>query len=238
MKDQVKKAALGDADALVELNRVLEPLSAEKRVAWSLANLPGAHVLSSSFGAQAAVSLHMVTRQAPRIPVILLDTGYLFPETYAFVEKLTERLALNLKVYRSTLSPAWIEARFGKLWEQGVAGLAKYHDLTKLEPMRRALRETGARSWFSGLRRSQARTRKTSGRSNGATGACASTRSWTGAIATWASTSRSTSCPTTRCGTAVMCRSVTGTRPAPCTKWATRRRRASSASSASAGCTA
>ena len=40
--------------------------------------------------------------------MILLDTGYLFAETYAFVEKLTERLGLNLKVYRSTLSPAWI----------------------------------------------------------------------------------------------------------------------------------
>ena len=159
MKDQVRKAALGDGNALAELNHVLEPLSAKQRVAWSLENLPGAHVLSSSFGAQAAVSLHLVTRQAPRIPVILLDTGYLFAETYAFVEKLTERLGLNLKVYRSTLSPAWIEARFGKLWEQGVAGLEKYHDLTKLEPMRRALRETGARSWFSGLRRSQARTR-------------------------------------------------------------------------------
>jgi phosphoadenosine phosphosulfate reductase len=159
MKEQVKLAAQGDAGALIELNRVLEPLSAEKRVAWSLKHLPGAHVLTSSFGAQAAMSLHMVTRQAPRVPVILLDTGYLFPETYAFVEKLTERLSLNLKVYRSTLSPAWIEARFGKLWEQGVAGLDKYNDLTKLEPMRRALRETAAHSWFSGLRRSQARSR-------------------------------------------------------------------------------
>jgi len=159
MKEQVKLAAQGDAGALIELNRVLEPLSAEKRVAWSLKHLPGAHVLTSSFGAQAAVSLHLVIRQAPRVPVILLDTGYLFPETYAFVEKLTERLSLNLKVYRSTLSPAWIEARFGKLWEQGVAGLDKYNDLTKLEPMRRALRETAAHSWFSGLRRSQARSR-------------------------------------------------------------------------------
>ncbi len=61
---------------------MLEPLSAEKRVAWSLEHLPGEHVLSSSFGAQAAVSLHLVTRQAPRLPVILIDTGYLFPETY------------------------------------------------------------------------------------------------------------------------------------------------------------
>jgi phosphoadenosine phosphosulfate reductase len=160
MNALVKAAAAGDAEALGRINGMLEPLSAEKRVAWALEYLPGAHVLTSSFGAQAAVSLHLVTRQAPRVPVILLDTGYLFPETYTFIETLTERLSLNLKVYRSTLSPAWIEARFGKLWEQGVAGLEKYNDLTKLEPMRRALRETGARSWFSGLRRVQARTRR------------------------------------------------------------------------------
>lgn len=159
MKPQLRSAARGEEVALADLNRMLEPLSAEQRVAWSLQHLPGAHVLTSSFGAQAAVSLHLVTRQAPRLPVILLDTGYLFPETYAFVERLSERLCLNLKVYRSTLSSAWIEARFGRLWEQGVAGLDKYNALTKLEPMRRALRETGAHSWFSGLRRSQARSR-------------------------------------------------------------------------------
>jgi phosphoadenosine phosphosulfate reductase len=159
VKELVKEAARGEAGALAEINRGLEPLSAEKRIAWALDHLPGAHVLTSSFGAQAAVSLHLVARQAPRVPVILLDTGYLFAETYAFVETLTERLSLNLRVYRSTLSPAWIEARFGKLWEQGVAGLDKYNDLTKLEPMRRALRETGAHSWFSGLRRTQSRSR-------------------------------------------------------------------------------
>ena len=159
-KELAARAATGNAGALAELNAVLRPMSAEQRVAWALRELPGAHVLSSSFGAQSAVSLHLVTRQAPRLPVILLDTGYLFPETYEFIESLTERLALNLKVYRSTRSPAWIEARFGKLWEQGVDGLTKYHDLTKLEPMRRALRETGARTWFSGLRRSQSRSRE------------------------------------------------------------------------------
>ena len=184
MNELVKNAARGEAGALAEINRMLEPLSAEKRVAWALDQLPGAHVLTSSFGAQAAVSLHLVTRQAPRVPVILLDTGYLFPETYAFVETLTERLSLNLKVYRSTLSPAWIEARFGKLWEQGIAGLDKYNDLTKLEPMRRALRETGAHSWFSGCGARNRAAATTSGRSNGAPAPSGSTRSWSGPIAT------------------------------------------------------
>jgi len=68
--------------ALAETNAQLESLSAEQRVAWSLDNLPGEVVLSSSFGIQAAVSLHLITQQYPDIPVILTDTGYLFPETY------------------------------------------------------------------------------------------------------------------------------------------------------------
>ena len=54
------------------------------RVAWALDNLPGEYVLSSSFGIQAAVSLHLVNQIRPDIPVILTDTGYLFPETYRF----------------------------------------------------------------------------------------------------------------------------------------------------------
>lgn len=140
-------------------NRYLEKLDARARVAWALEHLPGAHVLSSSFGVQAAVMLHMVTREAPGIPVVLLDTGYLFAETYGFVDKLTERLDLNLKVYRSTLSPAWQEARFGRLWEQGEAGLDHYHRLNKIEPMQRALDELGATTWFAGLRRSQSPSR-------------------------------------------------------------------------------
>jgi len=145
--------------SLAELNASLARLTAEQRVAWALENIPGEHVLSSSFGAQAAVSLHMVTRQRPQIPVVLIDTGYLFPETYRFVDELTERLALNLKIYRSPLGPAWMEARHGRLWEQGVNGIDRYNQLRKVEPMQRALSELGATSWFAGLRRDQSRSR-------------------------------------------------------------------------------
>ena len=89
---------------LAALSSEFRALRAADRVAAALECLPGQHVLSSSFGAQAAVSLHLVTRLAPRIPVILIDTGYLFPETYRFIDELTQRLDLNLKVYRSAQS--------------------------------------------------------------------------------------------------------------------------------------
>lgn len=145
---------------LERVNRELESMSAEQRVAWALERFQGRIVLSSSFGAQAAVSLHMVTRQWADIPVVLIDTGYLFPETYQFIDALTERLALNLKVYRAELSPAWLEARHGKLWEQGLEGIELYNRITKVEPMQRALEELQAQSWIAGLRRQQSSTRQ------------------------------------------------------------------------------
>ncbi len=148
-----------DGRALASLNTWLAGRSAEQRVSWALRQLPGTHALSSSFGAQAAVSLHLLTREQPQLPVILIDTGYLFPETYQFVDALTERLALNLKVYRPQIDRAWAEARYGRLWEHGVEGLDRYNRMRKLEPMQRALAELGVRSWFAGLRRSQARSR-------------------------------------------------------------------------------
>lgn len=141
------------------IQRRLDRLSAQERVAWALEKLPGEFALTTSFGIQAAVSLHLLTRIRPEIPVIFIDTGYLFPETYRFADELTTRLNLNLKVYRSVLSPAWIEARYGKLWELGVEGITQYNHIVKVEPMNRAVRELHLGSWFSGLRRSQSRSR-------------------------------------------------------------------------------
>jgi phosphoadenosine phosphosulfate reductase len=145
--------------ALAELNAWLGTQSAEQRVAWALENTAGEHALSSSFGAQSAVSLHMVTAQAPQVPVIVVDTGYLFPETYRFIDELGERLKLNLKVYRPQIGVAWMEAKFGRLWEQGVDGIERYNRMRKVEPMQRALNELGVRTWIAGLRRSQSGSR-------------------------------------------------------------------------------
>ena len=148
-----------DRDTLATINRSFESLSAAQRVEQALELLPGAYVLSSSFGAQSAVMLHLVNSLVPGIPVVLIDTGYLFPETSRFIDELTEKLGLNLKIFRSDSSPAWQESRFGKLWDQGIDGIERYNRINKKEPMDRALRELGANTWFSGLRRVQAKTR-------------------------------------------------------------------------------
>jgi phosphoadenosine phosphosulfate reductase len=150
-----------DARARDKLEARLLALSAEERVDWALEHLPGQHVLSSSFGAQSAVSLHLLTQRLPEMPVVVVDTGYLFPETYRFIDELTERLSLNLHVVRPHLSPAWLQARYGELWNQGREGLDRYNRLAKVEPMQRALVDLGAGTWFAGLRRQQSLSRAT-----------------------------------------------------------------------------
>lgn len=140
-------------------NAGLEGKSAEAIVRWAGERFGRGLVLSSSFGAQSAVMLHLVTRVLPEIPVVWVDTGYLFPETYRFAAELTERLGLNLKVYSPAMTPARFEAVHGKTWEEGVEGLDAYHEVFKVEPMRRALRELGATAWFAGLRAKQSDTR-------------------------------------------------------------------------------
>ena len=138
----------------------LEKLAPEKRIAWALDTFSGKIAMSSSFGAQSAVSLHMITRQWPDIPVILIDTGYLFEETYDFIGQLTDRLSLNLQVYSNPMTPAWQEKKFGKLWENGVDGIEQYNEMNKVEPMDRALRDLTVETLFSGLRRQQSTTRE------------------------------------------------------------------------------
>ena len=142
------------------VDRRLSEAAAPDRIAWALGQFGSSLVLSTSFGAQSAVMLHMATRIVPDIPVVFIDTGYLFPETYLFADELTRRLRINLKVYRAVESPAWMEARHGRLWEKGAEGIAAYNQIAKVAPMQRALAELGARAWLAGLRRVQSSTRE------------------------------------------------------------------------------
>jgi len=141
---------------LAAVNQKLANSEAIAIIEWAAKTFGDGLVLSTSFGIQSAVMLHLVTRVVPNIPVIWVDTGYLPPETYQFAEELTQKLKLNLKVYQSPLSPARMEAIYGKLWAQkDVESLNRYDLLRKVEPMQRALQELNAIAWLAGLRRSQ-----------------------------------------------------------------------------------
>jgi phosphoadenosine phosphosulfate reductase len=141
-------------------NREMATASPEAVVRWAVAEFGDGLALSSSFGAHSAAMLHLVTRIAPRIPVIFIDTGHLFPETYRFAEELRERFSLNLHVFSPRITAARQEATEGRLWEQGEQAVRRYLALNKVEPMQRGLQELEVGAWIAGLRASQTEHRR------------------------------------------------------------------------------
>lgn len=141
------------------INKRMVSWTASQRISWALKNLPKQHIVSTSFGAQAAVMLHLMTFHKPDILVVFIDTGYLFDETIEFSKHLTSTLNLNLKTFRPLLDREKYEKKFGKVWENGLEGLELYNQNRKVEPMQRALNDLHAATWFSGIRKEQSPTR-------------------------------------------------------------------------------
>ena len=160
-------------DAAPDLEAAAQRLgeaSAAETIAWAAEAWGGRLALSTSFGIQSAVMLHLVSQIAPDVPVVWVDTGYLPAETYRFADELTKRLDLDLHVAEAALSPARMEALYGKLWEGSREELDLYHRLRKVEPLERALRSLGSEALLSGLRADQTDHRATLprvGRHNG-----------------------------------------------------------------------
>ncbi|MFP6900651.1 MAG: phosphoadenylyl-sulfate reductase [Opitutales bacterium] len=140
-------------------NAELAKLDAQGRVAWAWERFGEGLVMTTSFGLQSAVMIHLVREVNKEIPILFVDTGYLFPETYQYAELLRDKLGIEPKIYSATLSPLYQQIRFGRLWEQGPEGMEKYNLINKVEPMQRALKELGATAWLAGLRREQSASR-------------------------------------------------------------------------------
>jgi phosphoadenosine phosphosulfate reductase len=149
------------SETLVPLNQMFETASAEKIVEWTIAEFGAQHtVLSSSFGADSAVMLHMATRLVPDMKVIFVNTGYLFPQTHAHMEALRLRLNLNVWIYRTRNDP------IAYLHESGEENPSWRNDIdrcctaNKNEPFQRAMKDLQPKAWLRGIRRAQAATRQ------------------------------------------------------------------------------
>ena len=124
---------------------------------WAAATFGDGLALSSSFGADSAVMLHLATRVKPDVKVITVDTGFIFPETRDFREALADRLSLNLHVYRPLVGREVFLAEHGKMWRSSPDACC---GMNKREPFDRAKRELGVRGWMTGVRREQSVTRR------------------------------------------------------------------------------
>jgi phosphoadenosine phosphosulfate reductase len=153
--------AMSEQLDLESVNEVAKTWGPERIVEWAGQQWgPAGLVMSSSFGAESAVLLHMASRAVPGIKVIFVDTGYLFPETWGFMEDLRRRMDLNVWVYRTKNDPIAYLQQAGETdptWRQNVEACC---GVNKNEPFDRAMRELAPSAWLRGIRRNQAETRK------------------------------------------------------------------------------
>lgn len=153
---KVRKSSTADPAVLAA---ELSGLKAGERLRRLGERFGGRLAASTSFGIQSAVMLDLIARHAPEIPVVFVDTGYLFPETYRYGQQLVERFGTDLRVYQPEMTAARMEALHGRLWERDEESRDHYATITKIEPMARALKDLGADLWISGVRRSQSSSR-------------------------------------------------------------------------------
>ncbi len=146
-----------------ETNKNLEKLTPQAQLKWGFEQFDERFAMTTSFGIQSAVLLHMSRGLKINIKpkVIWIDTGYLPKETYTYAEELTKLLDLEVEVVQSPISPARMEALYGRLWETGVnKDLEKYHQIRKVEPLEKALSDLNIHCWASGVRKGQTKNRQ------------------------------------------------------------------------------
>ena len=121
-----------------------------------LAKRPESRVcLTCSFQAEDIIVLDLLHERLPNIPVLFLETGYHFAETYEFRDKLAKEWHLNLVNVVPRKTVAQQENEFGILYREEPT---KCCQLRKVEPLLEALEPFEI--WFTGLRREQSPTRK------------------------------------------------------------------------------
>ena len=148
---------------LRKYNEEIVDMNPQEMLTWGYEKFDNQFAITTSFGIQSSVLLDMVSklRLQKKIKIFWIDTGYLPLETYQYAEKLIEDLSLEVEVLQSELSPARMEAKYGRLWETNKeSDLDKYHDLRKIKPLENGLKKYNISCWASGVRSSQTESRK------------------------------------------------------------------------------
>jgi phosphoadenosine phosphosulfate reductase len=146
---------------LRDLNAQFETAHPLDIVRWAVTTFPQGLVQTSAFSI--LVITHMLYREVcprPPVPVIFLDTLHHFQATLDTVEQATRHYNLDLRIYRvrEVSTREGFASRYGeRLWANNVN---RFHYLTKVEPLERAMEELQVIAWFTGRRRDQSSSRR------------------------------------------------------------------------------
>ncbi len=143
---------------LEKFNEELINLSSLEMLEWGLQKFENNLAFTTSFGIQSSVLLHLIQSSSLKneVKIFWIDTGYLPKETYLYANTLINKLSLNITILQSEISPAHMEAIYGKLWESNrVEDINKYHQIRKVDPLDKALKKYSINCWGSGVRAQQ-----------------------------------------------------------------------------------
>jgi phosphoadenosine phosphosulfate reductase len=110
--------------------------------------------LTCSFQAEDVLLLKLALQLRPQLPTLFLDTGYHFPETYAYRDRIAGEWSVRLINLLPLTTVAEQEAQYGLLYQSSPDRCCAAR---KVEPLFRAV--ANYKVWITGLRREQAKTR-------------------------------------------------------------------------------
>jgi phosphoadenosine phosphosulfate reductase len=139
-----------------QIAEAVEDLAPEQTLDTVLAANDSARVcLTSSFQAEDMAVLHFLRQRIPEVPVLFLDTGYHFSQTYEYRDRMAKEWSLQLVNVLPKQTVPEQESAFGILHRSDPTRCCQ---LRKVEPLLGALEPFDV--WFTGLRREQSPTRK------------------------------------------------------------------------------
>ena len=147
---------------LEKFNEELLNLNSLEILEWGLKKFENNLAFTTSFGIQSSVLLHLIQSSSlkNKVKIFWIDTGYLPAETYKYADQIINKFSLEVDVLQSKISPARMEALYGKLWESAKSkDLDTYHKIRKIDPLEEALKKYSINCWASGVRAQQTENR-------------------------------------------------------------------------------
>ena len=147
------------AAEVAALNARFNAAHPQEIVRWAAETFGEGLILTSSFGAESMCSIHLAVTAKPGIRIVVVNTGYLFPETLEFMEQMRRRFGLNILEYKTKNDPVvWLTVH-GEPDPRVRNNVEACCAANKNEPFDRAMRELAPAAWLRGVRADQSEER-------------------------------------------------------------------------------
>src|SRR5262249_1105394 len=144
-------ANLNKRELINNIAQRLEDSAPQKIIEWAFTEFSNDITIATGFGVAGAALIDLAAKVNSHLNVFFLDTDFLFPQTYALRRRLEKRYGIEIRAFKTSLTPEMQEQQFGTaLWSRDPDLCCR---LRKLEPLKEAL--NGYRAWMTAIRREQ-----------------------------------------------------------------------------------